>query len=401
MIYLNNAATTYPKPQRVLETHAAALADMPGSDGRSTLVTTWHDVMEQCRRSVAAVLGSSRPDRIFFTSGATDSVNRIVCGLPLGGVPVFITQTEHNSVLRPLYNNEKTAGNITVIPCDGTGRVSPDSVEAAVRRTGLSNGGAVRGLLIVNHCSNVTGCIQDIAAMSGIAHRHGMLFMTDTAQSAGTMPVDIDATETDIAVFTGHKGLFGVPGTGGYYIREGLPLRPVVFGGTGRNSKQTVYQEGQYEYEAGTQNLPGIAALNAGAEHILKNGIAAIEAEERRKMSLIRSCLSSLPAVTVYGGDAEHSGPLLSFNVRSMTPDDVGYVMMSSYGITLRTGIHCSPLIHKALGTYEHGTVRVSISCLTPDADIEAFNAAVSELAECVQGTHPDDMTTRNNKAEV
>jgi len=388
MIYLNNAATSYPKPQRVIDAHVAAIRGVPVDEGRGTYTPTGEGIADVCRRNVGAVLGVKRHDRIFFTAGATDSINRLIGGLRLDGVPVVATQTEHNSVLRAIFNHTATKNAVSIVACDGKGRVSADIVEAYLASLSIGEGGTstqkdgnVRGLLIVNHCSNVTGTVQDIAALCDVAHRHGYAFMVDAAQSAGTMPIEADDIGADIVVFTGHKGLFGAQGTGGYYIREGLPLRPTVFGGTGRNSKRIVY-DGDFEYEPGTQNLPAIAALNAGAEHIISRGMANITAEEGRKVSRMREALSQKSAITLYGEPSQEGGTIVSFNIKGITPDDIGYILQNAYGITVRTGMHCAPLIHKALGTYEHGTVRASVTHLTPDKHIEAFIRAVSDIAE-------------------
>lgn len=389
MIYLNNAASSYPKPQCVIDAHIAAIQSVPESEGRGTYSPHGGNVMDECRGSLAQVLGTERSDRIFFTSGATDSINRIIGGLPLEDLPVFVTQTEHNSVLRPVMNNAVTANNVIVIPCDDTGWVSADVIEKTISRcnTALSvkadgKGGEFKGLLIVNHCSNVTGTVQDIAAFCDIAHRHQMLCMIDAAQSAGMMQVDIDGIGADIVVFTGHKGLFGPQCTGGYFVSDSVPLRPTVFGGTGRDSKRLVYGGDGFEYEPGTQNLPGIAALNAGARHIISMGLDNIVEEDCRRMSLMRKALSQMSSVTLYGDDNPCCGTALSFNIHGITADDVGYIMQNAYGITLRTGMHCAPLIHKTLGTYEHGTVRVSITHLTPMEHIETFIKAVGEISE-------------------
>lgn len=391
MIYLNNAATSYPKPQCVIDAHVAALHSAPESEGRSTFMPTSENIMDECRKNLAHVLGTKQSDRIFFTAGATDSINRIIGGLPLSNLPVLVTQTEHNSVLRPILNNDMTAKNVNVIPCDGAGRVSADAVEAAINRCGLAfkseakgKSRGFKGLLIVNHCSNVTGTVQDIAAFCDIAHRHQMLCMVDAAQSAGAMQVDIDDTQADIVAFTGHKGLLGPQGTGGYFISEKVPLRPTLFGGTGRNSKLLEYRRNDFEYEPGTQNLPGIAALNAGAKHIINEGMSNIMDKERKMISRLREALRQKSTITLYGDDEPLCGTALSFNVKGVTASDVGYILQNAYDITVRTGMHCSPLIHKALDTYEHGTVRISVTHLTPTEHIEAFIKAINEIAENV-----------------
>jgi selenocysteine lyase/cysteine desulfurase len=218
-----------------------------------------------------------------------------------------------------------------------------------------------------------------------IAHRHGALLVLDASQSAGCLPVDADVWSVDALIFTGHKALFGPQGTGGYYVRPGVPIRPFRFGGTGRNSRQLTYDNGDYEYEVGTQNAPGIAALNAGVEYVLERGVNAIHAKERGLMKALYEGLASVPGVTLYGDHARCHGPLLSFNIHGLTPSDVAYILSGSCGITVRAGHHCSPLVHAAMGTSERGTVRVSVSDLNTQADIAALIAAVREISSSME----------------
>ncbi len=343
------------------------------------------------------------------------------------------TQTEHNSGLRPLANKVKGErkglnddggkglsgdnGEVLsgdndeglsgdklpdwIVPCDEFGRVSVEAVEAVLRRMDCRG-----GLLIVNHCSNVTGAVQDAAALAALAHSYGMLFMLDAAQSAGCLPIDIDGWGIDLMAFTAHKALFGAPGTGGYYVRQGIPFRPLLYGGTGLDSSRIVYSN-DYEYEVGTQNLPGIAALNAGAEYVLNRGMHNIIVNEERKMAWLRQALSQCQGVTLYApnlsdklcpdlsdklcptlseklcptlSDKPAFGPVLSFTINGLEPRDIGYILQNAYNITVRTGLHCSPLIHHALHTAPLGTVRISISDLTTMSDLEALVAAIREI---------------------
>lgn len=376
MIYLNQAATSFPKPRCVLDAHAAALCAPPEGQFRSGGTRNGNG-LDRCRESLGRLLGISAVDRIFFASGATDAANAVVNGLPLKGQRVLATQAEHNSVLRPLMNLTDQVGFVDIVPCDALGRVDP--VDAAR----LLSAPAVA--LFVNHCSNVTGMVQDIPVLGEIAHRHGALLVLDASQSAGCLPVDADAWGVDALIFTGHKALFGPQGTGGYYVRPGVPLRPFRYGGTGRDSRRLTYDDGNYEYEVGTQNAPGIAALNAGVEYVLERGVNAIHARERDLMKRLYEGLAAVPGVTLYGDYGRCHGPLLSFNVRGLTPSDVAYILSGSYGITVRAGHHCSPLIHDAMGTSEQGTVRVSVSDMNTEADIEALVAAVREISKSVE----------------
>lgn len=381
-VYLNNAATTFPKPDSVLRTMTEMWRRQPANAFRSSSFMAGKDIFSVCRNNIGWLLGIADTDRIFLASGATDALNRIFGGLDLDGLSVVVTQTEHNSVLRPLYNNAVTTANVHVVPCNEHGRVTAAAVERVLSTLTLRRDKPFTGLFVLNHCSNVTGTVQDVASIGDIVGKYGMLYMLDVSQSAGCLPVDVDGFGADIIAFTGHKGLFGPVGTGGYYVRRSIVLRPLMYGGTGRDSSRLTYEDGDYEYEVGTQSCVAFAGLNAGLEYVLGKGIENIARKELSMMQTIRRELSACPGVTVYGSDGEAQGSLVSFNIKGMKPSDVGYIMHNAYGITLRTGLHCSPLIHQAIGTGPHGTVRVSISDMTTPADIEAFIKAVKDICK-------------------
>lgn len=376
MAYLNNAATTYPKPQSVTDALTAAWVSPPVTPYRSNDPAGRGDLFDRCRRNAGQLLGLADTERIFFTGGATDALNRLFGGLDLAGRPVVVTETEHNSVLRPLFNRPDRADNpVRVVPCDESGRVSAETVKEVL--AGLPE----EGLFVLNHCSNVTGAVQDVRAISEAVHRRRYRLLLDVSQSAGCLPVRGDEWEVDMLAFAGHKNLFGPLGTGGCYVRRDVPLRPLFYGGTGVDSHRLLYEDGDYEYEVGTQNALGIAGLNAGIEFVLRRGVDRIMEEGERHIRRIRRVLATLPNVRVYGDEAVCRGPLLSFNIERMNPEDVAYILENGYHVTLRAGLHCSPLIHQALGTESRGTLRVSLSCLTPPKDIDRFLEAVEEIA--------------------
>ena len=307
MIYLNNAATTYPKPQCVTDAYTAAFSAPPAGQFRSSGQGRGQDIFTRCRENLGRLFGIGDPERIYFTSGATDALNQLFHGLERRGKKILTTQTEHNSVLRPLYNGIAEGAEVEIVPCGRFGRVSPEEAEKRITPD--------TGMIVLNHCSNVTGMIQDAARFGEIAKRHGLLFLLDASQSAGCIPIDCDAWHADALVFTGHKGLFGPQGTGGYFLRKGVGLRPYRYGGTGRDSSRLTYGDEEYEYEAGTQNGHGIPALNAGVEYILERGVEQIAEEEQRLMGLLYDGLSDIRGVTVYGEKGENLGPALSLNL--------------------------------------------------------------------------------------
>lgn len=376
MVYLNQAATTYPKPQCVLDAHTAALCAPPAGQFRGGGSSN-DDPAGVCRAALGRLLNVPASERFAFSSGATDSANALAMGLPLAGRRVLATQAEHNSVLRPLMNWKGYVGNVDIVPCDADGYVSPDDVETLLQ-------GGDAAAVFVNHCSNVTGAVQNLSAIAEIAHRHDALLVADLAQSAGCIPVDAEGWGLDALLFTGHKALFGPQGTGGHWVRPGIPFKPCRYGGTGRDSRRLTYEDGDYEYEPGTQNMPGIAALRAGVEYVLSRGVENIAARERELISWLREGLSAIPGVTVYGSGEANVGPVLSFNIAGLVPADVAYIL-SGYDIIVRAGLQCAPLIHRAMGTDKHGVVRASVSDMNTDGDIDRLIGAVSEIAEAAK----------------
>ena len=375
MVYLNNAATSYPKPDCVLEAFDACAQKPPFPQFRSSASFREPDIVQSCKENLGRLFHIRETNRIFFTSGATEAMNLVIGGLPIGNRRILTTQTEHNCVLRTLMNRPEFSGGerVSVAPCGPNGRVEEDTLKKMITPD--------TGAIIVNHCSNVTGMVQNMERISHIAKEHSLLLIVDVSQSAGCIPIDADGWNADALIFTGHKSLFGVQGTGGFYVQSGVRLKPVKFGGTGRNSAQLTYPEGDYEYEVGTQNAPGIAALNAGVSYILKTGLQNIMEREHASMKKLYLGLSRIPSVLVYGSNEENQGPAVSFNIGGLNPSDVAYILYGEYGIIVRAGLHCAPLIHKALGTEKYGTVRASVSCLTTDEEIDLFLKAVSEIS--------------------
>lgn len=380
MIYLNQAATSYPKPSGVLEAVQACLKEPPASQFRGGAASGNQDGAAACRKKVGELLGIADAERIVFTSGATESLNQLIGGMEYPRGRILTTQTEHNSVLRPLKNLEKTRGlSLEIIPCEADGTILAKTVQEYAE-----NGADV---LFISHCSNVTGSVQDLKGIVKICHKEGILVIADISQSAGCVPVHVDEWGLDGVAFTGHKSLFGMRGIGGYYLRTGISLTPLKFGGTGRNSSQIVYTD-DFEYEAGTQNQPGIESLRAGVEYILEQGIEAVEKKERRLLERLFGGLGEIPGVKVYGTFSEKrsvQGPVVSFLIPGLLPSDAAYILQNSYGIVVRTGLHCAPLIHQAMGTEKYGTVRVSVSFFNRMEEIEALLSAVRDIAEAAE----------------
>ena len=365
MIYLNNAATSYPKPRSVIHAMTEALDAVPESSLRSSYPSS-SDLLPSLRQQLGQLFHISSVDHIYFTSGATDAINRIFGGL--GSIDVIVSSDCHNSVLRPAYN----LANIHSVSIFDSRRLS--QISQWPKTDGRTT------LLALPHCANVTGHIHDIHHICQMAHECGIIVMVDAAQSAGCIPIDTEGWDIDILVFTGHKSLFGPQGTGGYYIRPDLQLRPTVFGGTGRDSSIVKYDTNEWEYEVGTQNLPGLAGLKAGAAYILHHGIENIFRQEQEQTRWLIQQLKAIPRVKMFSEGGEAQGPVISFNLEGLKPADAGYILQNTYGIILRTGLHCAPLVHHDLGTAPWGTLRASLSYHTTDDELKSFISAVKEI---------------------
>ncbi len=375
MIYLNHAATTYPKPPGVLEAVAYTLESAPWSQYRGVSAGEYReDGIKLCRENLARLFHIGNPERIYFTGGSTQALNMAILGFRSPRKRIVYTVSEHNSVLRTIFDGLKeeiAAGRILPVKvgCDRGGYVDMEAMERAI--TGDT------GLVVVNHSSNVTGAVQDMRRIGSWAREKGACFLADVSQSAGALPVDVEAMNIDMLAFTGHKGLYGIQGTGGLYVREGIPLRPLLFGGTGKDSRILAAKEPFYE--VGTMNTPGIAGLNAGVEYVLETGLEKIMAHERDMMRILYEGLRENPGV-VLCGDRQPDGTAISFTVPGLSPSDIGYILAGTYGIQVRTGLHCAPLLHRYLGTEKEGTVRVSISFMTKTEEVQALVEAMAEL---------------------
>ncbi|MFP4384490.1 MAG: aminotransferase class V-fold PLP-dependent enzyme [Spirochaetia bacterium] len=379
MIYLNNAATSYPKPECVRLRAAASLAAPPDEAGRST---RGESEIEGCRRHGAAFFNAPAPEKFIFTSGATFALNMAIRGLHRGKKNRFITtETEHNSVLRPLYHLKEERGiHIDFMTCDREGRINPGDIKKLITP---ETAGAV-----ITHGSNVTGAVHDIRELSRYTRAADIPLVVDAAQTAGLIPVDMRDLGIDILVFTGHKYLFGTSGTGGLILGENIDLPPLITGGTGSMS-QSLLQPSFYPVllEAGTPNETGIKSLDSGLSYIESIGFDEIMRRSRELRRQLIAGLSRISGVSIHAPAPSDPGtvlPLLSITISDglgSDPAEAGYILHKSYEIVVRTGLHCAPLIHRRLGTHPAGTVRVSPGIFTNSGEIETFIKAVSAIA--------------------
>ncbi len=375
MIYLNNAATSYPKPEAVIDIIKKIATEPPANINRGGSAVGG-DPISDARGAIAGLFNAEDKNRIVFTSGSTESLNLAIKGLNLSGKHIIATATEHNSVIRPLHEliNSNVA-DVDFVKCNAAGFVSPDDIRAAFKGN--------TALIVVNHCSNVTGTIQDIDAISKIARENNALLLLDSSQSAGNIEIDVQKSNIDLLAFTAHKALFGIAGVGGLYVADNVDLKPLKTGGTGFKSKSlTQPMDMPIYYEAGTPNTLGIAALGEGVEFVRKTGIAAIS---RHKAELSRMFIDEFkdnPNITFYLEESRSSYSAVSFNVKGIAPDEVTYIAESTYNIKLRSGIHCCPFLHSYLGSEPNGTVRMSTSWFSTKEEMSIFIEAMYKIID-------------------
>ncbi len=380
LIYLDNGATSYPKPETVYTFMDSFFRDFgvnPGRSGYDMCMETGA-LVDNTRKMLADFFGGKDPDRLCFGYNSTDALNLIIFGLLQPGDHAISTTVEHNSVLRPLYHQNKLNGvEVDYVPFDAKGFVDPDDIKQKIK--------ANTRLVIINHVSNVIGTVQPVAAIGRICREHGVPFAIDASQSAGKVPIDIDKDHIDIVAFTGHKSLLGPTGIGGLYVREGIDIRHTRAGGTGVRSADRMHLDDYpYRLEYGTGNVMGIAGLHAGLKWIEKKGIDNIHAHEMKLARMVRDGLMALDGVTLHCQDdlTDHIS-VLSFNIDGMEALDTGTLLDGEYDIACRTGLHCAPLVHEQLGTAKiGGSVRIGIGPFNTEDHMTAMIEAVSEIVD-------------------
>ena len=377
MIYLDNAATTLQKPSEVGQAMLAAL-QTAGNPGRGAHEPTLHAarLVYGAREALAELFHAESPACIAFAANATQALNTALCGLLAPGDHVLTTVCEHNSVLRPLYRLRAQGVQVDFVGVDGQGKLRCEQFAQRLRPNTKA--------IVVTHASNVTGCVTDLVRVSAFAKAHGLLMIVDAAQTAGAQPIDVQELGLDVLCFTGHKALLGPQGTGGLYVRPGLQVAPLVVGGSGVHSFAEAHpSEMPTALEAGTLNVPGLAGLEAGVCWLLQQGVEALCAKETALARLFYENIQGIPGVVVYGGcPAGPHAPIVSLNLAEEDSARVADALWEEYGICVRAGAHCAPLMHKALGTVEQGAVRFSFSHQNTEKEALAAAAAVRALAE-------------------
>lgn len=376
MIYLDNAATTMQKPQEVVEAVASAMCSM-GNAGRGANDASLgaSRTIYDTREKLARFFHAENPKQIAFTSNSTESLNVALMGTLEPGDHVITTMLEHNSVLRPLYVLEEEGVELTIIKSDRQGCIDYEDFERAIKDN--------TKVIACTHGSNLTGNLVDIKRVGEIAKKHGILFVVDASQTAGVFPIDVQEMKIDILCFTGHKGLLGPQGTGGLYVREGVSVRPLKSGGSGVQTYNKKHPaEMPTALEAGTMNGHGIAGLDAAIGYLEKVGIDTIRRREQELMWRFYEGIKDIPGVKVYGDfSSKERCAIVTLNIGDYDSSEVSDELLMTYGISTRSGGHCAPLMHEALGTVEQGAVRFSFSHYNTDEELEIAVNAVREMA--------------------
>lgn len=376
MIYLNCAATSLKRPPCV----AQAVVEALGSLGSSSRGTSDSDLSAargayRCRSAIAALLGSSHPDRVIFASNATQALNTAIFGLVRAGDRVVTTVMEHNSVLRPLYALERERGiDLRIVGLDEAGALDYAALERAA---------AGARLVCCTHASNLTGAVADVGRVAAIAHAAGALCLVDASQTAGAYPVDMEGACIDVVCFTGHKALMGPTGTGGLVAAPGIDIKPLLYGGTGVFSDLKDQPPAWPEHlEAGTLNGHGLAGLAAGAEFLSSVGVERVhERLAGLRLRFVRG-LADIPGMTVYGPAAGEHVATVAVNLAGCDSSALADALAWRYAVATRAGLHCAPLMHEALGTRDTGAVRFSFGYYTTEAEVDAALDALHDLAD-------------------
>jgi cysteine desulfurase family protein len=384
-IYLDNAATSWPKPEPVYEAVDWYQREIGGPNGRSGYreALEANCVVERARRGVADLIGAADPRQVIFGCSGTDVLNLAIRGVVRPGDHVITTVCDHNSVLRPLRAlREQNDVTVTYVPCDGHGFVSPDDIRAAMRPN--------TRLVAVIHASNVTGAIQPIAEIGTVVRESDAHFLVDAAQSLGHVPIDVRRFDVDLLAAPGHKGLLGPLGTGVLYIRPGVEreLQPLRFGGTGTQSDEDRQPDVLPDkYEPGNHNMLGLAGLVAATEFLKQHSIIAIEQHHTKLVGHLLDRLRGIDGLTIHGPhSAADRTSVVSITVDGYDPQELAAMLEASHRIQCRAGLHCAPRMHESLGTSAGGgTVRLSPGFTTSLDEIEKVAAALEEIASGAQ----------------
>ncbi|MBN2088549.1 aminotransferase class V-fold PLP-dependent enzyme [candidate division KSB1 bacterium] len=384
MIYFDNTATSFPKPPGV----AAAMMQFmdkiganPGRAGHRLAIESGR-IVYATREAIAELFQAPDPLRIVFTANVTEALNLALCGLLKAGMHVVTSSMEHNSMMRPLRCLEQKGVELTVVQCDSQGALEPAHIESAIQSNTV--------MIAINHASNVVGTILPISEIGQIARKHNLLFLVDTAQTAGVLPINMEKDNIDLLGFTGHKSLYGPMGTGGLIIGKRVDLdtfEPMKSGGTGSHSEHE--QQPKFlpdKFESGTLNVVGLAGLNASVRWLLEQGIDLVRPHEIQLAKHLLEGLESINGVQIYGQQEPAKRiATISFNIVGKAPSEIGLRLDEDFDVLCRVGLHCSPASHKTIGTFPTGTVRFGMGIFNTLEEVDRAIAAVQQLTEALK----------------
>ena len=381
MIYLDNSATTWPKPPAVKEAMVTFMEEVGANPGRSghRLSIEAARVMYETREALATLFHANDPLRVVFTLNATESINLALKGLLRPGDQVITSSMEHNSVMRPLRHLERDGVELSVIGCSKEGVLDPRDVEKSIKPN--------TRMVVLTHASNVTGALFPIREVGAVARKHNLFFLVDSAQTAGVCPIDMEKDGIDLLAFTGHKSLYGPQGTGGLVlgerIREGEMI-PLKQGGTGSRSEFEQQPDFLPDcFESGTPNGPGIAGLLAGLQFVMKKGVEKILEQEGLLIERLIAGMKKIPGVKIYGPEnGKRRIATLSLTIEGYTPSEVSTRLEREFSVLCRPGLHCAPAAHRTLGTFPDGTIRFSLGAYNTEDEINEVINAVSEISK-------------------
>ncbi|MGI6453704.1 MAG: aminotransferase class V-fold PLP-dependent enzyme [Syntrophomonadaceae bacterium] len=376
-IYMNNAATTWPKPEQVyraIDDFNRNLGANPGrGSNRNTLQAGM--ILVETRDMLASLFNIADSNNIAFALNVTQAINMALKGILKPGDHAIITGMEHNAVARPLFWLEKQGVEISLAPCAPDGSLDPAAMEALCREN--------TRVICMLHASNVTGTIMPVEEVGRVARRRGIVFIVDAAQTAGVLPIDVEQMNIDILCFAGHKGLLGPQGTGGLYVNPDIDIATIIQGGTGSLSEFTVQPDFMPDkLESGTLNTPGIAGLLAGLQYLRETGLQQIRNHEKKLTDMLITGLQEIKGVTLYGPrDSNRQTAVVLINLEGMDCGELSSLLDHKYGIITRSGLHCAPMAHRTIGTLKAGGCRFSPGLFTTEKDIAKTCQAVYAIA--------------------
>ncbi|HOK63079.1 MAG TPA: aminotransferase class V-fold PLP-dependent enzyme [Soehngenia sp.] len=378
MYYFDNAATTFPKPDRVYDKVYEAMKEFganPGRSGHKMALKANREVYD-ARVLISKFFNIEDPFNLIFTSNCTMALNMAIIGTLREGDHVITTSMEHNSVLRPIKHLEQLGIENTIVYADKNGYITKDSILKAVKTN--------TKMIAITHVSNLTGTIMPIEEIGELAKAKGILFLVDASQSSGVIPIDVNKNNIDFLAFPGHKGLLGPQGTGGLFIRDGLKTDAIIKGGTGSES-YSIYQPEIMpdKFESGTLNMPGIVGLKEGINYIIETGIENIRKKEEELSKFFVEELRKIEGVKIYGPtDITQRTAVIPINILDMDSSEISYILDDRYDIYVRPGLHCAPLAHETIGTMEQGAVRFSFGPFNTEEEVEYLIKAIYEITK-------------------